>query len=144
MPYPASKMTASDWSHRLSPSIADIERLAADAYSRLPGHFRAACAGVVIKVTDFPDGETLDLMDCETEFDLLGLFTGVGLVQGGAVPPTGRMPNVIHLYRRPLIDYWASHEEELGHLVAHVLIHEIGHHLGFSDADMAAIERRVK
>jgi predicted Zn-dependent protease with MMP-like domain len=144
MGFPGSQMSGSDWSRRLSPTIEDIERLAAEAYSRLPAHFRTACAGLVITVTDFPDDETLDLMGCETEFDLLGLFTGVGLVQGGAVPPTGRTPNVIHLYRRPLIDYWASHEEELGHLVAHVLIHEIGHHLGFSDADMAAIERRVK
>jgi predicted Zn-dependent protease with MMP-like domain len=137
-------MIGRDWSRLLSPSVEDIERLAGDAYARLPTRFRAACAGLVIKVTDFPDDETLDLMGCESEFDLLGLFTGVGLAQAGAVAPTGRMPNVIHLYRRPLIDYWASHEEELGHLVAHVLIHEIGHHLGFSDADMAAIERRAR
>jgi predicted Zn-dependent protease with MMP-like domain len=59
------------------------------------------------------------------------------------VAPTGRMPNIIHLYRRPLLDYWAAHEETLGHLVTHVLIHEIGHHLGFSDADMEAIEREA-
>jgi predicted Zn-dependent protease with MMP-like domain len=137
-------MSNSEWSRRISPSIEDIERLANEAFARLPERFRAACAGVLIKVIDFPDDETLDMMGCESEFDLLGLFTGVGLAQGGAMAPTGRTPNVIHLYRRPLLDYWASHEEELGHLVAHVLIHEIGHHLGFSDADMAAIERRVR
>jgi predicted Zn-dependent protease with MMP-like domain len=137
-------MMAADWSHRLSPSLEDIERLAGDAHARLPEHFRRLCEGLVVKVTDFPDGETLDAMGCETDFDLLGLFTGFGLAQGGAVAPTGRTPNIIHLYRRPLIDYWASHEETLGHLVAHVLIHEIGHHLGFSDADMAAIEAKAR
>ncbi len=137
-------MVETGWSQRLSPSIEDIERLADDAFARLPERFRSVCAGLVIKVTDFPDDETLDAMGCETEFDLLGLFTGIGLAQGGATAPTGRMPNVIHLYRRPLLDYWASHAEALGHLVAHVLIHEIGHHLGFSDADMAAIERGAR
>jgi len=133
-----------EWARSLSPSIEDIERLAGAAYARLPERFRRACAGLVITVTDFPDDETLHAMGCETDFDLLGLFTGMGLAQGGAVAPTGRVPNVIHLYRRPLLDYWAAHEETLGHLVAHVLIHEIGHHLGFSDADMAAIEERAR
>jgi predicted Zn-dependent protease with MMP-like domain len=137
-------MDESDWSQTLSPSIEDLERLAAGAYARLPARFRSACADLVIKVMDFPDDETLDAMGCETDFDLLGLFTGVGLAQAGAMAPTGRMPNVIHLYRRPLLDYWASHEERLGHLVTHVLIHEIGHHLGFSDADMEAIERAAR
>ena len=136
-------MSETDWSQTLSPSLEEIERLAADAYARLPERFRRACAGLVIKVMEFPDDETLDTMGCETDFDLLGLFTGVGLAQQEAVAPTGRMPNIIHLYRRPLLDYWAAHEETLGHLVTHVLIHEIGHHLGFSDADMEAIEREA-
>jgi len=133
-------MSQADWFDRLSPSLDDIERLARAAYDRLPEYFRRLCANLVIRVLDFPDEETLDAMNCETDFDLLGLFTGIGMAQDAAVTPTGRMPNMIYLYRRPLIDYWASHEETLGHLVTHVLIHEIGHHLGFSDADMAAIE----
>jgi len=137
-------MSQADWFDRLSPSLDDIERLARAAYDRLPGHFRRLCANLVIRVLDFPDEETLDAMNCETDFDLLGLFTGIGLAQDTAVTPTGRMPNMIYLYRRPLIDYWASHEETLGHLVTHVLIHEIGHHLGFSDADMAAIETQAE
>ena len=129
-----------DWSGLAAPSLADLERLADDAFARLPASFRALCEGLVIRVEDFPDDETLDAMGCESEFDLLGLFRGVGLAQGGALLGTGQFPNMVWLYRRPLLDYWAGHEETLGALVTHVLVHEIGHHFGLSDADMAAIE----
>jgi predicted Zn-dependent protease with MMP-like domain len=133
-----------DWSAALSPSLAEIEKLADEAFARLPSHFRALCEGVVIRVEDFPDEETLDEMQCETEFDLLGLFRGTGLPQVGATLQTGQFPNMIWLYRRPLLDYWAEHEETLGHLVTHVLVHEIGHHFGLSDDDMAAIEAEAR
>ena len=129
-----------DWSALQAPSLADFERIAEDAFARLPDAFRALCRGVVIRVEDFPDDETLDEMGCESEFDLLGLFRGIGLAQDGAVPQTGQFPNMIWLYRRPILDYWAEHEETLGHLVTHVLVHEIGHHFGLSDEDMEAIE----
>jgi predicted Zn-dependent protease with MMP-like domain len=78
-------------------------------------------------------------MQAQTEFDLLGLFQGIGLPHQSNAD-TGRLPNMIWLYRRPILDYWAEHEETLGHIVRHVLIHEIGHHFGLSDADMEAIE----
>ena len=129
-----------DWASAQAPTLADIEALADAAYARLPEEFRALCEGVVIKVEDFPDEETLQEMECETEFDLLGLFRGVGLAQGGEQLQTGQFPNMVWLYRRPLLDYWAEHEESLGHLVTHVLVHEIGHHFGLGDDDMAAIE----
>ena len=129
-----------DWSSVAAPSLADFEHLAEDAFARLPEDFRRLCEGVVIRVEDFPDDETLDVMNCESEFDLLGLFRGVGLAQGGAMMGTGQFPNMVWLYRRPLLDYWADHEETLGHLVTHVLVHEIGHHFGLSDDDMEAIE----
>jgi predicted Zn-dependent protease with MMP-like domain len=74
------------------------------------------------------------------EFDLLGLFTGVGLAQGGDGPMTGQLPNSVHLYRRAILDYWAEHRETLGDIVTHVLVHEIGHHFGLSDEDMERIE----
>lgn len=129
-----------DWSALAAPTLADIEKLAAEAFARLPAEFRALCEGVVIKVDDFPDEETLTEMQCETEFDLLGLFRGVGLAQAGATLQTGQFPNMVWLYRRPLLDYWAEHDETLGHLVTHVLVHEIGHHFGLSDDDMYGLE----
>ena len=129
-----------DWSALQAPSLADFERIAEDAFARLPEGFRRLCRDVVIKVDDFPDEDTLAEMECESEFDLLGLFRGIGLAQGAATVSTGQFPNMIWLYRRPILDYWAEHEETLGHLVTHVLVHEIGHHFGLSDDDMAAIE----
>lgn len=136
-------MTFDPLSGLKAPTLADIERLADEAFARLPEAFRALCGAVIIRVDDFPADEVLEEMEAETPFDLLGLFTGVGIAQDAAVAETGRMPNTIHLYRRPLLDYWAEHDETLGHLVTHVLVHEIGHHFGLSDDDMEAIEERA-
>jgi predicted Zn-dependent protease with MMP-like domain len=133
-----------DWSNALAPSLDDIERLAEAAYGRLPESFRRLSEGLVIRVVDFPDEETLDEMGAETEFDLLGLFRGRGLAQRAAVEETGALPNMIWLYRRPLLDYWCEGEDALGAVVAHVLVHEIGHHFGFSDGDMEAIENAAR
>ena len=127
------------WSDAKAPSLAEVERLADTAFASLPEHVRRLCQGIRIHVDDFSDEETLDDMRCESEFDLLGLFRGVGLAQSGEVA-TGQMPNAVWLYRRPLLDHWAEHDETLGALITHVLVHEIGHHFGLSDADMEAIE----
>ena len=132
-----------DWSLLKSPSLADFEQLADTAFAALPAAFRRLCDGVAIRVEDFPDEETLREMGCASPFDLLGLFRGVGLAQGAATLETGQFLNMVWLYRRPILDYWAEHEETLGHLVTHVLIHEIGHHFGLSDADMEAIEAQA-
>jgi predicted Zn-dependent protease with MMP-like domain len=123
-------------------SLADIEALAGRAYARLPAHFRALCADLVIRVEDFPTREVLDTMGLRSRYDLLGLFQGIGLAQEG-ITQTGRMPNIVYLYRRPILDYWAEHEETLGAVVTHVLIHEMGHHFGFSDEDMEALEEQA-
>ena len=129
-----------NWRGSLAPSLADIQELAEEAYARLPERFRKLCDGLVIHVEDFPTSEVLDSMRAQTEFDLLGLFQGVGLpFQSEAVPEL--MPNMIWLYRRPILDYWAENEDSLGEIVTHVLVHEIGHHFGLSDDDMEAIER---
>jgi predicted Zn-dependent protease with MMP-like domain len=124
-----------------APTLDDIDALARAAFERLPASFRRLSEGLVIQVVDFPDDETLDEMGAESEFDLLGLFRGRGLAQRGAAEETGELPNMIWLYRRPLLDFWCEGEDSLGAVVTHVLVHEIGHHFGLSDADMEAIER---
>ncbi len=128
------------WRPRKAPSLGELEVLAGDVFARLPPQFRALCEDLVIRVDDFPADEVLDDMGFESEFDLLGLFQGVGLPFRHESAPV-QLPNMIWLYRRPILDYWAEHDETLGAIVAHVLVHEIGHHFGLSDADMHAIER---
>ena len=127
------------WQDRKAPSLADMETMAHEIFERLPRRFRELCEGVIVRVEDFPTDEVLDEMGCESEFDLLGLFQGTGLPHQSH-GDVARLPNMVWLYRRPILDYWAEHEETLGHIVRHVLIHEIGHHFGLSDGDMARIE----
>lgn len=134
--------TAKNWADRQAPSLAELEELAAVAWKRLPRQFRELCDNVVIRVEDFPTDEVLREMGLESPFDLLGLFQGVSIDRRSVMDPTG-MPNLVYLYRRPILDYWAEHEETLGAIITHVLVHEIGHHFGLSDADMEQIEASV-
>ena len=114
--------------------------MAEEAYRQLPEEFRSLCSDVVIRVTEYPTDEVLDAMGAESELDLMGLFQGVGLpFRSDSV--TGQMPNMVWLYRVPILLYWAEHDESLGAIITHVLVHEIGHHFGMSDADMEAIEQ---
>jgi len=113
--------------------------MAEQAYARLPQHFRNLCDGLVIRVEDFPSDDVVETMGLDSEFDLLGLFQGVGLPFRSEAAPA-QMPNMIWLYRRPILDYWAENEDTLDEIVTHVLVHEIGHHFGLSDDDMEAIE----
>ena len=124
---------------QLPPSAADIESLAQQALATIPEELRRHVGDVVIRVEDFPDEETEEEMDLESPFDLLGLYRGVNLGHK-TVGQVASDLDRIFLYRRPLLDYWCETGEDLAAVVRHVLIHEIGHHFGFSDADMARIE----
>lgn len=123
-----------------APSLDDFEALGKVALAALPAEFLSLVGEVEIRVDDFPTEEVLNELGIETEFDLMGLFQGVGLAHASAVEYTGVLPNRVWLYRRPILDYWAEHDEALGAIISHVLIHEIGHHFGLSDEDMEAIE----
>jgi len=127
------------WRSAKAPSLADLELLGREVFRHLPEQFRALCDGLVIQVEDFADDDVLNHMEIDNPFDLMGLFQGVGLPFRSESAPV-QMPNMIWLYRRPMLDYWAEHDETLGTIVAHVLVHEIGHHFGLSDDDMEGIE----
>jgi predicted Zn-dependent protease with MMP-like domain len=124
-------------------SLDEMEVIAADALRRLPQGFRSLCEGVIIRIDDFPSEDVVKEMRLQSEFDILGLFQGVGLPFRSESAPT-QMPNMIWLYRRPILDYWAEHDETLGAIITHVLVHEIGHHFGLSDEDIDAIEASVQ
>ncbi len=129
----------SDWSPREAPSLAEFEAIADQAYARLPARFRTLTGDVLIRIEDFPTDEVLDGLGIDSPFDLLGLYSGVALARKSVMDVSG-VPDMVFLYRRPILDYWAENEESLGHIVTHVLVHEIGHHFGLSDADMERIE----
>lgn len=123
----------------MPPSLDDIESLARQAIARLPTTFRNHLDGVVLRIDDFPDAEVMAEMECESEWELLGLYSGRHVGMKGDVP-SGAMPDMIFLYRQPLLAEWCVGENSLEALVTHVLVHEVGHHFGLSDDDMDAIE----
>jgi predicted Zn-dependent protease with MMP-like domain len=133
------RVMPTDWSAATAPTLADFEALAQSAWNKLPSEFRAMAGDVVIRIEDFAGEDLLDELDIEDPFELTGLYQGVSLDRKSVNDGT-REPDMVFLYRRAILDEWAAGEEELGHLIAHVLIHEIGHHFGFSDDDMEAIE----
>ena len=125
-------------SFNTAPSLDDVAAIARAAFDDLPEEFRNLTTGIVFRVDDFPDPGTEREMGLQSPFDLMGLYSGVPLGEKETAMQTG--PDIIFLYRRPLLDYWCETEEDLAHLVRHVLIHEIGHHFGLSDEDMEKIE----
>jgi predicted Zn-dependent protease with MMP-like domain len=131
------------WRPIKAPSLEELQVIAGVVYRRLPEEFRALCDRLVIQVDEFPTDEVLDALKADTEFDLLGLFQGVGLTHQSESAPV-QMPNMVWLYRVPILLYWAEHDETLGAIVTNVLVHEIGHHFGLSDDQMEAIEASVE
>jgi len=128
-----------DWSKLEAPSLEEFETIAHAAYRGLPARFRALTGELLIRIDDFPTDEVLDSLGIDSPFDLLGLYSGVDLARK-SVMEVSPEPDMVFLYRRPILDYWAEHEETLGAILAHVLIHELGPHFGLSDHDMARIE----
>lgn len=122
------------------PSLDDLAEMAEVALAGIPAELRGLCEGVVLRVDDFPDEDICREMELESPFDLLGLYSGVPFGEK-SVGASAQHVDMIFLYRRPILDYWADSGEELLHIVRHVLIHEIGHHFGFSDDAMEALEQ---
>ena len=125
-------------SHRL-PNIADFEAVANQTFAKLPASFRDMTKDVLIRVEEFPTAEVLQSLHIESPYGLLGLYHGVDLTRQ-SVLDVSPLPEMIFLYRRPILAYWETHDEALEDIIAHVLIHEIGHHFGLSDDDMERIE----
>jgi predicted Zn-dependent protease with MMP-like domain len=128
-----------NWKDATAPTLDDIELLAREAFAGLPVDFRVLTGDIIFMVQEFPDDEVVDDMRLESPFDILGLFQGPDLASREGASASHHQ-TMIFLYRRPILDYWAEHEEALGDIVRHVLIHEIGHHFGLSDDDMESIE----
>ena len=124
----------------LAPSLDEIEALARMALARLPEAFRVHLGEVLVRVEDFADAETLAALGIDDPFDLTGLYEGVP-VGDKSIGASGALPDRIRLFREPILDEWiARGDESLEHLVAHVLVHEVGHHFGLSDDAMHALE----
>lgn len=126
-----------------APDAAEIERLAEEAIARLPEVFRRHLEGVVLRIEEFADEEVLKSFGIEDPFELSGLYTGRSIDQQSSWV-SGELPPMIHLYRRPLLDEWAETGVSLEELISHVIVHEAGHHFGFSDAEMHAIEEQAE
>ena len=123
----------------LPPSIEEIEALAQRALATIPRRLRRHLGPLMVRVEEFPDAETEAEMALDSPFDILGLYRGVALPEKIPSDPRPQL-DMVFLYRRPILDYWCETGEDLARLVRHVLIHEIGHHFGFSDEEMARIE----
>lgn len=121
------------------PGLAEFEHLAARAFAAIPDEMRRLVEAVPIRIEDFPDEDVEEEMDLDTPYDLLGLYSGVALTHKSILDSITQ-PDMIFLYRRPILDYWCETGEDLEDVIRHVLIHEIGHHFGFSDEDMERIE----
>lgn len=126
-----------------APTLEEFEVIAARAFDTIPEELRRHVRNVVMRIEEFPDEETEREMELESPFDILGLYRGVGMPFQSMTHPRPE-PDFVYLYRRPILDYWCETGEDLTHLIRHVLIHEIGHHFGFSDDDMDALEAQAE
>lgn len=125
-----------------APSLAELEAIALQELERVPLELRRHCEGIGIQIQDFPDDELLDDLDIESPFELMGIYQGIPLTER-SLGDVRHEPDIILLFRRPILDFWCEEGENLREVIRHVLIHEIGHHFGFSDDDMERIEQEM-
>ena len=125
------------------PSADEIEAIARRALAGMPEPFAGHLGGVVLQVEEFADDETLRELGIDDAFDLTGVYEGLP-IGDKSVDQSGALPDRIRLFRRAILDEWAEGEDSLEHLVAHVLIHEAGHHFGLSDDAMHALEESAE
>ena len=136
-------MKFSNWSaHQQAPSLDDIAAIGQTVLANLPEEFRQNISDIVLQVTDFPDEATCRELDVESPFEIMGLYTGVDLASKATADQAVDV-DLIFLFRRPILDCWCDSDDTLEEIVTHVLIHEIGHHFGLSDAAMEALEDAV-
>lgn len=134
------RMTYSNWSaHMLAPSLDDIATIGSSVLARLPQQFLENITEIVIQAVDFPDEETCRELQVEGPFEILGLYAGVDLASKSILDQPAA-PDVIFLYRRPILDCWCEGDDSLEDIITHVLVHEIGHHFGLSDEAMELLE----
>ena len=125
---------------RRAPSLEDFERLMRRAFDALPAEVRRACADLLLRVADFAPDDVLDEMEIEDPYELTGLYDGVALTERSVMDQPQR-PDAVWLYRRPILEEWIDRGDvALDRLVSHVLVHEIAHHLGWSDDDIRAVD----
>jgi predicted Zn-dependent protease with MMP-like domain len=130
-----------EWKARSAPGIEVIEALAQAAVAALPPQFAAAAGAVAIRVEDFPPDEFMEELDLNDPFELSGLYEGIPMTEKSVMDQPTR-PDTVWLFRRPILDEWCERGEvSLGDLVAHVTVHEFAHHFGWSDEDIAAIDK---
>lgn len=139
----SARYPASAWQSMRAPSLEDFEVLARAAWENLPSEFKSLCDDLVILVADFPSDEVIEELDLETPFDVLGHFEGTAGSLPALATDRDLEASVFNIYRRPILDYWAEHEEMLGEIVTQIMLHEIGQHFGLSDDDLEELELRV-
>ncbi len=123
------------------PSTDEIEAIARASLAGLPEPFATHLRDIVLQVDDVAEQELLAEMGIDHPLDLTGVYEGIPISER-SVEHSGTMPDRIRLFRRAILDEWIEDGHDLEHLVRHVLIHEAGHHFGFSDEDMHALEEQ--
>lgn len=130
-----------DWLGRAAPDLEAIDRLARGTLAELPGPFATPAQDVLLRIADFPSDEMLEDLDIDNPFELTGLYEGTPLTEKSVMDTVDR-PDTIWLFRRAILDEWAERGDvTLGQLVAHVLVHELAHHFGWTDEQIAQIDR---